>query len=126
MEHDCTDDCHRGEGCEPYRDDQDEGAGSYHDQAAALGAFLDARRDVCGAVACLLRTPVDIEGFNVITICWQAAAGSADAVVFIKGRVKFGIPRSNGRQKAANHPSSLIGWGTDLRPCAHLGLLVPM
>jgi hypothetical protein len=60
------------------------------------------------------------------TRIWQHAAASATAVVFVKGRVKFGVLRPNRRQAAASHPSALIGWNTDLAPCAHLGLLVPL
>ena len=60
------------------------------------------------------------------TRIWQDAAASADAVVFIRGRVKFGVLRPNRRQAAASHPSALIGWNVDLRPCAHLGLLLPL
>ena len=60
------------------------------------------------------------------TRIWQEAAASASAVVFIRGRVKFGVLRPNRRQAAASHPSSLIGWNTGLRSCAHLGLLLPL
>jgi hypothetical protein len=60
------------------------------------------------------------------TRIWQDAAASASAVVFIRGRVKFGVLRPNRRQAAASHPSALIGWNVDLRPCAHLGLLLPL
>lgn len=52
------------------------------------------------------------------TRIWQRAAASATALVFVRGRVKFGIPRANGRQVAASHPSSLIGWNTNLSACA--------
>lgn len=52
--------------------------------------------------------------------CAEALA-SATSVLFIQGRVKFGIPRANGRQVAASHPSALIGWNVDLRQVAHLG-----
>jgi hypothetical protein len=58
------------------------------------------------------------------TRIWQRAASTGSAVCFIRGRVKFGVPRSNGRQYAASHPSALIGWNTGLAPCGHLGLLV--
>lgn len=51
----------------------------------------------------------------------QQALASADAAVFIRGRVKFGVLRPNRRQQAASHPSMLLGWNVDLRPCAHLG-----
>lgn len=51
----------------------------------------------------------------------QRALESADAVVFIRGRVKFGVLRENRRQMAASHPSMLVGWNVDLGPCSHLG-----
>lgn len=49
------------------------------------------------------------------TRIWHEAMNNATSVLFIKGRVKFGIPRPNGRQVAASHPSALIGWNVDLR-----------
>lgn len=55
------------------------------------------------------------------TRIFQRAAESATAVVFIKGRVKFGVLRPNRRQVAASHPSALIGWNTRLHACASLG-----
>lgn len=55
------------------------------------------------------------------TRIFQKAATSARAVVFIRGRVKFGTLRPNRRQHAASHPSALIGWNTDLAACAALG-----
>lgn len=58
------------------------------------------------------------------TRTWQRAAACADAVVFIRGRVKFGVLRPNRRQVAASHPSSLIGWNTDLAACSALGMVV--
>ncbi|WP_459986852.1 hypothetical protein, partial [Nocardioides sp. AN3] len=42
----------------------------------------------------------------------------------IKGRVKFGLPRANGRQVAASHPSALVGWNVDLRHASQLGAAV--
>lgn len=56
------------------------------------------------------------------TRIFQRAASAATAVVFIRGRVKFGVLRPNRRQMAASHPSALIGWNTDLEACASLGL----
>lgn len=56
------------------------------------------------------------------TEAWQWAASTAMAVVFVRGRVKFGTLRPNRRQEAASHPSSLIGWNTPLKSCASLGL----
>ena len=55
------------------------------------------------------------------TRVFQRAATSATAVVFIRGRVKFGTLRPNRRQHAASHPSALIGWNTPLDACASLG-----
>jgi hypothetical protein len=56
------------------------------------------------------------------TRIFQKAVSTAAAVVFIRGRVKFGVLRPNRRQAAASHPSVLIGWNTNLSACAHLGL----
>lgn len=58
------------------------------------------------------------------TRIFQRAMTSAHEVVFIKGRVKFGVLRPNRRQAAASHPSALLGWNVDLEPCAHLGLRI--
>lgn len=48
------------------------------------------------------------------TRVFQQALASATSVVFIRGRVKFGILRPNRRQVAASHPSALLGWNVDL------------
>jgi hypothetical protein len=55
------------------------------------------------------------------TRIFQRAAQTADAVVFVRGRVKFGTLRPNRRQHAASHPSALIGWNTTLDASAALG-----
>lgn len=55
------------------------------------------------------------------TRIFQKAVSTSTAVVFVKGRVKFGVLRPNRRQVAASHPSALIGWGVDLAACAALG-----
>ena len=55
------------------------------------------------------------------TRVFQRCLTTADSAVFIKGRVKFGVLRDNGRQEAASHPSALLGWNTDLAECALLG-----
>lgn len=60
------------------------------------------------------------------TRIFQRAMSTAEAVVFIKGRVKFGVLRANRRQEAASHPSALLGWNVDLEPCSSLGRLVPL
>lgn len=56
------------------------------------------------------------------TRCFQRAMRSATMVVFIKGRLKFGVLRPNRRQVAASHPSVLVAWNVDLVGCDHLGL----
>lgn len=58
------------------------------------------------------------------TRIFQSAMQSATSVVFIRGRVKFGVLRPNRRQVAASHPSALMGWNVDLLPCANLGVHV--
>lgn len=60
------------------------------------------------------------------TRIFQGALTSASAVVFIKGRLKFGVLRPNRRQVAASHPSALIGWNVDLKACEHLGCLISL
>lgn len=60
------------------------------------------------------------------TRIFQRAMRTAAAVVFIKGRVKFGVLRKNRRQEAASHPSALLGWNVDLTPCAVLGQVVTL
>jgi len=58
------------------------------------------------------------------TRIFQKAMQSATSVLFIKGRVKFGVLRKNRRQEAASHPSALIAWNVDLGPCSKLGHVV--
>lgn len=55
------------------------------------------------------------------TRIFQRALATVTAVVLIKGRVKFGVHRPNGRQVAASHPSALLAWGTPLSHSRHLG-----
>jgi phage N-6-adenine-methyltransferase len=56
------------------------------------------------------------------TRLFHRAVETASHVVFIKGRVKFGVLRENGRQEAASHPSCLIAWNlTSAGPMAALG-----
>lgn len=58
------------------------------------------------------------------TRIFHQALGTADAVVFVRGRVKFGVLRPNRRQVAASHPSALVGWNVTLDACASLGFKV--
>ena len=56
------------------------------------------------------------------TRLFHRAVETASHVVFIKGRVKFGILRENRRQEAASHPSCLIAWNlADAGAMASLG-----
>jgi hypothetical protein len=58
------------------------------------------------------------------TRIFQKAAETGPDIVFIKGRVKFGVLRPNRRQVAASHPSALICWNLeDLSPLAELGYI---
>jgi hypothetical protein len=55
------------------------------------------------------------------TRVFQDALATATSVLFIRGRVKFGVLRLNRRQAAASHPSALIGWNVDLTQIKGLG-----
>jgi hypothetical protein len=55
------------------------------------------------------------------TRIFQKALRSADAVVFVKGRLKFGVKRDNGRQKASSHPSAILTWNCDVEALRPLG-----
>ena len=58
------------------------------------------------------------------TRLFHRAVETAGHVVFIKGRVKFGILRANRRQEAASHPSCLICWNLPSADAlAHLGIV---
>ena len=48
------------------------------------------------------------------TKVFQQTAETADSILFIRGRVKFGVLRPNRRQAAASHPSVLMGWNVNL------------
>ena len=56
------------------------------------------------------------------TICFQMAASDAVDVLFLRGRLKFGVLRPNRRQAAASHPSALFGFRVSLEPLAKEGL----
>lgn len=55
------------------------------------------------------------------TRIFHAALAAADAVTLVQGRLKFGIPREDGRQMAASHGSAIFTWGCDFSRLAHLG-----
>lgn len=47
--------------------------------------------------------------------------------LFVRGRLRFGIPRPNGQQQAASHGSILIGWNLNWAPLMPLGVvMMPM
>lgn len=60
------------------------------------------------------------------TRIFQRAIRTASGLVFVQGRVKFGVLRPNRRQVAATHPSAILGWNVDLSPCRVLGAVVPL
>lgn len=76
--------------------------------------------------ACEGRRVVLLIPAHTDTRIFQKALSTANAAVFIKGRVKFGVLRPNRRQIAASHPSVLIGWNVDLWDCRVLGARVPL
>jgi hypothetical protein len=58
------------------------------------------------------------------TRCFQKAVRASTDVLFLRGRLKFGVLRENRRQAAASHPSALFGFGVSLLPLQHLGLVM--
>lgn len=81
-----------------------------------VGRVLDAAES--GLAGCLLM-PAATD-----TRCFQRAARAAEAVVLVRGRLKFGVPRPNGRQVAASHPSALFFYNARPVKTAALGLVV--
>lgn len=58
------------------------------------------------------------------TRTFQRALSASTSVLFVKGRLKFGVLRENRRQEAASHGSALLGFNIDLSPLADLGSVV--
>ena len=84
-------------------------------EAAALGS----------RVVLLIPAHTDTRLFHRILA--TAPRVSSLHVVFIRGRVKFGVLRDNGRQEAASHPSCLICWNIpDVEPLKPLGTVWPV
>ena len=54
----------------------------------------------------------------------QRAMATATSVLFVRGRLRFGIPRKTGQSEAASHGSALYGYGVDLSPLAALGVVM--
>lgn len=57
------------------------------------------------------------------TVIFQDAFAACTSCLFLRGRVKFGVLRENRRQEAASHGSALFGFGVDLLPLEHLGMV---
>lgn len=55
------------------------------------------------------------------TRIFQKALAACTTIIFVQGRLKFGVLRENRRQEAASHGSALIGFNVDLSPIAYLG-----
>lgn len=53
----------------------------------------------------------------------QRALRACFSVIFVQSRLRFGAVRKNGRKEAASHGSLLIGFGVDLSPLSHLGVV---
>ncbi|QGZ42703.1 DNA N-6-adenine-methyltransferase Dam [Pseudoduganella flava] len=58
------------------------------------------------------------------TRIFQIAMQSCTSILFVRGRLKFGVLRENLRQEAASHGSALFGFNVDLSPLWHLGVVV--
>jgi len=58
------------------------------------------------------------------TRIFQKAMQAATSILFFQARLRFGVLRNNGRQEAASHGSALFGFGIDLSPLKHLGVVV--
>ncbi len=56
------------------------------------------------------------------TRVFQAALWACTSVLFVQGRLRFGVLRENRRQEAASHGSALFGFGVDLLPLHALGV----
>lgn len=55
------------------------------------------------------------------TRTFQKAIEACTSVLFVRGRLKFGVLRENRQQEAASHGSALIAFGIDLEPLSKLG-----
>jgi hypothetical protein len=58
------------------------------------------------------------------TWTFQRALGACQAVVFVRARMRFAVPRENGRQEAASHGSAIFGFGVDVAPLHRLGIVM--
>lgn len=58
------------------------------------------------------------------TLITQQALKHCTSALFVRGRLKFGLVRDNGREYAASHGSIVFGFGCDLSPLDFLGMVV--
>ena len=58
------------------------------------------------------------------TKTFQRALKGCVSVLFVNARLRFGVLRENRRQEAASHGSAIFGFGVDVSPLAHLGVVV--
>ena len=54
----------------------------------------------------------------------QMAMQSATSILFLRARLRFEIPRANGRKEAASHGTAIYGFGVDLTPLSLLGVIL--
>lgn len=60
------------------------------------------------------------------TRTFQLALENCVDVLFVRARLRFGVPRANGRQEAASHGSALFGFGVSLATLSDLGPVFQM
>lgn len=54
----------------------------------------------------------------------QLAMQNATSVLYVRSRLRFGIPRKSGWTEEASHGSAVYGFNVDLTPIAHLGTVL--
>lgn len=79
--------------------------------------------DRCIAEGCLRKVVLLIPTHTETRVS-QLAIASCNSVVFVRARLRFGVPRENGRQEAASHGSMILGFGIDVSPLSSLGVVM--
>jgi len=80
------------------------------------GEARDRWVDRCVEVGATGRKVVLLIPAHPDTRTFQRAMAACTTVLFVKGRLKFGVLRENRRQEAASHGSAIFGFGVDLSP----------
>jgi hypothetical protein len=88
------------------------------------GEARDRWVDRCIAEAEIGRRVILLIPAHPDTRTFQKAMAASASVLFVKGRLKFGVLRENRRQEAASHGSALIGFNVDLSPLSRLGVVL--